>query len=99
MDALISQANRGEKLDYNLWHLPIARLIKGYSLILNIAGKEGIIPKGMSSVTALKNNDFVNRFQNCKKLTMSKIETFKEENGYLPPYWQLVKMSEESLNN
>ena len=99
MDALISRANNGEKLDYNLWALPLARLIKGYSLVLNTAGKEGIIPEGMDPVTALKNNDFVNRFQNCKKLTMSKIETFKEENGYLPPYWQLVKMSEESLSN
>jgi hypothetical protein len=99
MDALISRANNGEKLDYNLWALPLARLIKGYSLVLNTAGKEGIIPEGMDPVTALKNNDFVNRFQNCKKLTMSKIETFKEENGYLPPYWQLVKMAEESLNN
>ncbi len=97
MDALISQANNGEKLDYNIWALPLARLIKAYSLVLNIVGKDGIIPKGMGSVTALKNNDFIDRFQNCKSLTTSKIEVFKEENGYLPPYWQLVKIAEGSL--
>ena len=98
MDALISRANKGEQLDYNLWALPLARLIKGYSLVLNAVGKDGIIPKGMGSVTALKNNDFVNRFQNCKSVTRSKVEAFKEKNGYLPPYWQLVKIAEESLN-
>jgi len=99
MDALISRANTGEKLDYNLWLLPIARLIKAYSWSLTLIGKEGVIPEGMSATMALKNNDFVDRFQNCKSLTMSKTEAFKTENGYLPPYWQMVKMAEESLNN
>jgi len=98
MDALISQANTGEKLDYNIWALPIARIIKGYSLVSNAIGNEGVIPNGMSAIMALKNNDFVDRFQNCKALTESKVVVFKDENGYLPPYWQLVKMTEESLN-
>ncbi|MCK5401793.1 MAG: hypothetical protein KAJ28_09170 [Flavobacteriaceae bacterium] len=99
MDALISCANNGEELDYNIWMLPIARSIKAYSLFLNTIGEEGVIPSGMSPITALKNNDFVERFQNCKSLTKSKIEVFKGENGYLPPYWQLVKMAEETLND
>lgn len=99
MDALISRANNGEELDYNIWMLPIARSIKAYSLFLNAIGKEGVIPSGMSPITALKNNDFVERFQNCKSLTEYKIEVFKGENGYLPPYWQLVKMAEETLND
>jgi hypothetical protein len=97
MDALIDTANKGEKLDYNSWMLPVARVIKGYSLFLNIIGKEGIIPEGMNAVTALKNNDFVARFKECKVMTEAKIKTFKEENKYLPPYWQMVKMAEGSL--
>jgi len=97
MDALIGLANSGEKLDYNIWTLPIARIVKAYSLVLNTIGKEGIIPNGMSATMALKNNDFVARFKNCKSITKSKVEAFKEENEYLPPYWQLVKMAEESL--
>jgi len=97
MDALISLANKGENLDYNIWLLPIARTIKAYSFFLNIIGKDGIIPEGMEAQTALKNNDFVDRFTACKTLTESKIKSFKEENKYLPPYWQMVRMAEESL--
>lgn len=99
MDALISRANEGEKLDYNLWMLPVARVIKGYSLFLNSIGKEGVIPEGMGAVTALKNTDFVDRFKKCKSITELKINAFKEENEYLPPYWQLVRIAEESLTN
>ncbi|MBT8287299.1 MAG: hypothetical protein KJO00_04740 [Bacteroidia bacterium] len=99
MDALISEANAGETLDYNIWALPLARILKAYSAIANVFGGEGIIPEGMTSIMALKNNDFVDRFQNCKTLTESEIEDFIEANGYLPPYWQLVKMAEASLDN
>lgn len=98
MDALISQANKGEKLDYDIWSLPLARVIKAYSFVLNTFGKDGIIPEGMDATTALKNNYFVNRFQNLKSITSEKVERFKNENGYLPPYWQLVSFAEESLN-
>jgi hypothetical protein len=99
MDALISRANNGEQLDYNIWTLPLARIIKAYSLVLNVVDKEGVIPNGMSATMALKNNAFVDRFQNCKSLTASKVDAFKEKNGYLPPYWQLVKMAEECSAN
>jgi len=96
-DALIKQANTGEELGYNKWALPLARAVKAYSYILTVFGKEGIIPEGMDAVTALKNNDFVNRFQFVKSRTLNKAEQFETENGYLPPYWQLVQSAEESL--
>ena len=99
MDALLDRANKGEKLDYNMWMLPVARVVKGYSLFLNTIGKEGAIPEGMGAVTALKNNDFVDRFKSCKSATVLKANAFKAENHYLPPYWQLVGMAEESLKN
>jgi hypothetical protein len=95
---LIGEANKGEQLDYNIWTLPLARVIKTYSFVLNVFGKDGVIPAGMDAVTALKNNHFVNRFQNLKSLTIKKVEQFETENGYLPPYWQLVRFAEESLN-
>ena len=98
MDALITKANKGETLNFNVWQLPIARVIKFYSLVLNLIGKDGIIPNGMSATMALKNNDFVQKFKNCKALTEKKVEDFKETNGYLPPYWELVKFAETSIN-
>lgn len=97
MDALISKANTGEKLDYDLWSLPLARVIKAYSVVLNMFGKEGVIPEGMDATTALKNNYFVNRFQNLKSLVLKKVEIFQKEKGYLPPYWELVRIAETSL--
>lgn len=97
MDALIARANDGEKLDYNIWLLPVARVLKAYSFFLTSIGKEGVIPEGMTAETALKNNDFVDRFNKCKAMTASKIVVFKEENNYLPPYWQMVRFAEESV--
>lgn len=97
MDALIERANSGEELDYNIWVLPLARALKAYSYGLTIIGKEGIIPEGMDATTALKNNNFVNRFQDVKSRTLEKAEQFKIELGYLPPYWQLVEFARDSL--
>jgi hypothetical protein len=96
MDALLARANAGEKLGYNIWMLPVARVVKGYSFLLNIAGREGVIPEGMDAVTALKNTDFVDRFQKCKTLTAEKIKAFEAKHGYLPPYWEMVQMAEAS---
>jgi hypothetical protein len=97
MDALLERANAGEKLDYNSWMLPVARVIKAYSIFLNTIGKEGVVPEGMGAVTALKNIDFVDRFKQCKALTASKISAFEDENKYVPPYWQMVRFAEESI--
>ena len=99
MDALIERANAGEELDYNIWTLPLARVLKAYSYVLTVIGKEGIIPEGMDAMTALKNNDLVKRFQGVKSRTLEKAEQFKIERGYLPPYWQLVRFAQESLIN
>lgn len=94
MDALIERANSGEQIDYNIWLLPLARVLKAYSFLQTSFGKEGVIPEGMSAVTALKNNDFVARFQQLKEQTAAKAAAFEREQGYLPPYWQLVKFAE-----
>ena len=58
-----------------------------------IFGKEGIIPEGMDGTTSLRNNYFVNKFQDLKSMTLKKVEKFKNENGYLTPYWKLVKFA------
>ena len=97
MDALIGRANKGEELEYELWKLPVVRVLKIYSVILNSMGKEAIIPEGMSVLTALTSNDFVRRFQNTKAQTLRKVREFEEQEGYLPPYWQITAMAEGEL--
>jgi len=44
----------GLRLDYDWYLLAPARLVKGYSVILNKFGKVGPIPEGMSTPVALR---------------------------------------------
>ncbi|MBX2962380.1 MAG: hypothetical protein KF687_07705 [Cyclobacteriaceae bacterium] len=97
MDALLEKANEGMEISYNPWLLPIARVVKGFSMVQNVLGKPGIIPEGMTATQALKNNSFVDRYQNLKEKTEIKIQQFISVNNYRPPYWQMVKMATESL--
>lgn len=98
MDALIAAANKGAKLDYTIWKLPLARIIKGYCLILNAFGKPGLIPEGMSATQALKNERFVKIYNEARDLTFSKARQFSEENKYRAPYWQLLNFANASVN-
>lgn len=94
MDALLEKANKGETIGYNLWKLPIARVLKGYCMIKNFFGGTGMIPEGMSATQALKNESFVAMHVNLKKKTEKRADDFIKQNGYRPPYWQLVKFAE-----
>ncbi|HRY73404.1 MAG TPA: hypothetical protein P5165_09285, partial [Spirochaetia bacterium] len=53
-DVMLAAANPGEPLPYSHLRLPPARLAKAYSFVLNMAGKFGPIPEGMSATTALR---------------------------------------------
>ena len=94
MDALLEKANKGEAIGYNLWKLPIVRVVKGYCMLKNLFGSTGIIPEGMSATQALKNESFVAMHVNLKKKTEKLADDFIKQNGYRPPYWQLVKFAE-----
>lgn len=95
MDALIERANAGEELDYNPFALPVVRIFKAYCWIMNQFGQVELIPEGMSATIALKNQEFVNRFQNLRKSAETKIDQFRKENGYLPPYWKMINLAKE----
>lgn len=95
IDALLMCADKGEEVGYNSFMLPIARIIKLYSGIKNVFGSEGPIPEGMNAVQALKNNSFVERHEKLKEKVISGAESFKKEEGYTAPYWELVRIAEE----
>lgn len=97
MDALLERADQGEEITYSIWMLPIARLLKAYCMIQNYFGVHSMIPEGMSATRALKNNAFVERYQNVKARTLDAIKTFELENGYQPPYWQLVELAKGAV--
>lgn len=98
MDALIERADQGEEINYSIWMLPVARIIKGYGMIQNYFGIPSVIPEGMSATRALKNNAFVERYQSVKQRTLEAIRTFEREQGYTPPYWQLVELANEAVS-
>ncbi len=98
MDALLEKANRGAIIDYNIWQLPVVRVIKGYCMIKNVFGKTGMIPEGMSATKALKNQTFVAMHVKLKNKTMQMADEFFKRQGYRAPYWQLVKFAEKAVS-
>ncbi len=94
IDAMLMCADQGEKVGYNSFLLPFARILKAYSVVKNWLGSEGPVPEGMSATQAIKNNSFVDRHIEIKEKVHTDIELFKNKNGYNPPYWELVNMAE-----
>lgn len=96
IDVMLEGAERGEKLDYNLWMLPLARLAKAVSVVMNGFGKVGPVPEGMSATTALRAEHLTKTHHAIKASVLAMAAKFKAEQGYPPPYWELVRMARES---
>jgi len=97
IDAMLEGAERGEKLDYNLWMLPVARLAKAWSATLNRFGKVGPVPEGMSATTALRADYLTVTHDAIRASVLKKAVDFKRERGYAPPYWELARMAREAV--
>ena len=96
IDVMLEAAERGEKLDYNRWWLPPVRLAKVWSVLLNWLGKVGPIPEGMSATTALRVERLKKNHAAIQARVMEKAEKLKTNRGYMPPYWELVRLARES---
>jgi len=96
IDAMLEAAERGEKLTSNLWLLPFVRLAKAWSVVLNWFGKVGPIPEGMSATTALRVQRLKATHARIKARLLDQAERFKAEKGYVPPYWELVRLAREA---
>jgi hypothetical protein len=93
MDAMLEKANGGASISYAVWQLPFVRVVKAWCWIKNQFGATGIIPEGMSAKRALKNQRFVAMHTAAKMKTTQLAADFIKQNGYRPPYWQLVKFA------
>ncbi len=93
-EVLLDGANAGEPLQYSFYLLPIGRILKGYSVCLNMIGWVGPIPEGMSASQALRNQWYTQRHNKITKSLSESAARFHLEKGYPPPYWQLVPMAE-----
>ena len=58
-EVMLEGAEKGDNIDYQWYLLPLSRIVKGYSMLLNQFGKAGPIPEGMSATTALRTQDYM----------------------------------------
>ncbi len=98
IDVMLERAEAGERLGYD-WHkLPFARLAKAYSVVKNWFGGIGPIPEGMSATTALRVERLTANHAAIAARLLEKAEAFKAGRGYVPPYWELVRLAREALS-
>lgn len=93
IDVLLEEAGSGEMLDYPWYALPMARVLKAYSMVLNMVGRVGPVPEGMGAVAALRNLKFSSRHAAIKKRVVELAGAFKQKQGYTAPYWELLNLA------
>jgi hypothetical protein len=96
IDVMLEGADKGEGLAYSWPLLPLTRLAKAYSVLLNFFGGVGPIPEGMSATAALRNKRFSQRHAAINARLIDLAAEFKKQNGYAAPYWELVKRARQA---
>ncbi|MCH2449336.1 MAG: hypothetical protein MK198_04250 [Gracilimonas sp.] len=96
IDAILVCAKNGEEIDHNEWLLSTVRLEKGYSYLMNLIGRTDPVPEGMSAMQAAKSEAFISRHEVLKEKVSTKAAEFLKMKNYTPPYWELVRMAEET---
>ena len=99
IDAMLEGAEQGERLGYAWYLLPMARVMKVYSMIRNAFGDIGPVPEGMNASAALRHQQFNQTHHAIKAGTLALAATFQNEHGYRPPYWELFRMAREAKQN
>ena len=97
-EVMLEGAEKGDELSYQWYLLPLARIVKGYSVVMNIFGRPGPIPEGMSATAALRTQYYDKRHEAIKERLSLKADQFKADQGYAPPYWELVKLARIAKN-
>jgi hypothetical protein len=95
-EVMLEGAEKGDELSYQWYLLPLARTVKGYSVIMNLFGRTGPVPEGMSATAALRTQYYDKRHGAIKERLSLKADQFKADHGYAPPYWQLVKLARKA---
>jgi hypothetical protein len=93
VDAMLESAEQGRPLPAPFYLLPFARLAKLYSSLLNVFGRVGPVPEGLSALGALRNSGFTRLHTRIRERTLVLAGEFQRRNGYFPPYWELVALA------
>lgn len=92
-EVMLEGAEKGDEIHYQWYLVPLARIVKGYSMVMNLFGKAGPIPEGMSATASLRTLYYDKQHGAISERLSKKAEQFKADYGYAPPYWQLVKLA------
>lgn len=92
-DVMLEGAEKGDDLSYDWYLLPIGRVTKAWSVLLNLFGGVGMVPEGMSATVALRSTFYMRRHESIHEKLVLKAEQFRVQQGYEPPYWRLVKLA------
>jgi hypothetical protein len=92
-EVMLEGAEAGERLTYDWYLHPVARVLKAYSSILNLVGREGPVPEGMPAAAALRNKFYSGRHDAIKRELTKLSGVFEREKGYAPPFWDLVQLA------
>jgi len=90
VDAILEWSEKGNEIPTDWFKLPIVKVFKLYSSILNQFNIAGPIPEGMTSSSALRHEAFKNLHSEIKKIVQAKAINFRNTNNYNPPYWRLL---------
>ena len=99
VEAMLEGADGGDLIAYSWWQLAPARLLKIYSVVLNLFGGVGPIPEGMNATAALRNLELSARHEAIKEKTLAQAAAFQAKSGYRPPYWELVRMANKARSD
>lgn len=97
VEAMIERAESGKDLEYSWYLLPLARIIKGYSSLLNLSGMTGPFPEGMSATAALRYKRFTDDHHMIRNRVEAMAAEFKNKNHYTSPYWQLLDYARQAI--
>lgn len=96
IDALLEGARRGDNVTHDWRMLPVARVMKAYSWVLNRFGRIGPVPEGMTATVALRVRALTERHAGIRQRVEAAAAAFGREHGYRAPYWELVRMAREA---
>lgn len=97
MDVMLEGADGGDTLGFSWWKLPMARLAKLYSMVLNLLGKEGPVPEGMDPQAALRAQTLAQRHEALREDVEAAADDYRDTEGHAAPYWTLLSFAREAL--
>ena len=96
LDAMLEGAEAGDEIGYEYLKLPVARAMKGYSVLLNLFGAVGPIPEGMSATVGLRVDWLRARHGAIRAALEREVEAYRREHDRRPPYWELVALARDA---